>query len=177
MLVLIGRGWADARNEAGQRRLEDANDFVRLEISAALKRNIPVTPILLQGARMPAADRLPDDIKDLPFRNGFEVSHSRWESDVREMVRRLGLETATPPIEHPAGKTPPEVRRRGGVGTGGEVSISLHQPGAGGPWHWQGPSCSSRLRAAVSSISSLMGLTLARVVLFGEKQWPMIMFA
>jgi tetratricopeptide (TPR) repeat protein len=91
MLVLIDRHWADAKDERGRLRLQSPDDFVRLEIGTALKRNIPVTPVLLQGAPMPSAQQLPSDIRDLAYRNGFELSHSRWESDVREMVRRLDL--------------------------------------------------------------------------------------
>ena len=92
MLALIGPGWLDAKDTAGNRRLESATDLIRLEIAAALKRNIPVIPVLLQGAQMPPPERLPDDIKDLVYRNGFELGHSTWESDVREMVKRLGLD-------------------------------------------------------------------------------------
>jgi hypothetical protein len=110
VLVLIGRNWADAKNESGQLRLQDSGDFVRLEISTALKRNIPVTPILVQGARIPAAERLPDDLKDLAYRNGFELSHNRWESDVRELIRRLALDTTRPTIVEP-GKQAPATRR------------------------------------------------------------------
>jgi hypothetical protein len=110
VLVLIGRNWADAKNESGQLRLQDTNDFVRLEISEALKRNIPVTPILVQGARMPAAERLPDDLKDLAYRNGFELSHNRWESDVRELIRRLGFDTTGSTMVEP-GKQAPVTRR------------------------------------------------------------------
>ena len=107
MLALIGPGWLDATDAAGNRRLESATDLERQEIAAALKRNIPVTPVLLQGAQMPPPERLPDDIKELVYRNGFELGHSTWESDVREMVKRLGLdkESAAParaPNEAPA---------------------------------------------------------------------------
>ena len=91
MLALIGPDWLDVRDASGNRRLESAADFVRQEIAAALKRNIPVTPVLVRGAQMPAPERLPDDLKDLAYRNGFELSHTRWESDVREMIKRLGL--------------------------------------------------------------------------------------
>ncbi|MCW5664129.1 MAG: toll/interleukin-1 receptor domain-containing protein [Piscinibacter sp.] len=94
MLALIGRGWADARDAAGQRRLEQPNDFVRLEIATALQRNVAVTPVLVQDARMPSADALPDDLKPLAFRNGFEISHQTWDSNVRELVARLGLAPA-----------------------------------------------------------------------------------
>jgi TIR domain len=92
MLVLIGRDWAICKNEFGQSRLEDPEDYVRTEISAALNREIPVTPILVQGARMPAAKDLPQDIRGLASRQGFELSHSRWESDFSELVRRLELD-------------------------------------------------------------------------------------
>jgi len=91
MLALIGKDWLDGKDRTGRRRLENPGDFVRLEIAAALKRNIPVTPLLLQGAKMPVPEQLPEDIRDLAFRNGFELSHNRWESDVQELVKRLAL--------------------------------------------------------------------------------------
>ena len=91
LLALIGPSWLDSKDAAGKRRLDDPTDFVRQEIATALKRNIPVTPVLLQRAQMPAEQSLPDDLKDLAFRNGFELSHTRWRSDVREMVQKLGL--------------------------------------------------------------------------------------
>jgi hypothetical protein len=108
MLALIGPRWLDIEDAAGKHRLENPADVVRQEIAAALKRNIPVTPVLVQGAQMPEQERLPDDIKDLAFRNGFELSHTRWDSDVRELVERLGLgKTAVPaaPQERPRVKT------------------------------------------------------------------------
>lgn len=77
LLALIGRDWVNAKNSSGQRRLEDPSDFVRLEIEAALKRNIPVLPVLVQGAQMPSVDELPEGIKDFAYRNGFELSHNR----------------------------------------------------------------------------------------------------
>src|SRR5262245_50582561 len=94
MLVLIGPGWLAAKDVVGNRRLDQPSDFVRQEIATALKRNVLVTPILVQGAQVPPADQLPDDLKDLAFRNAFELSHTRWESDLHEMVRLLGLRAA-----------------------------------------------------------------------------------
>jgi len=92
MLVLIGRNWADAKDEGGRVRLENPADYVRLEIESALRRDIAVTPVLVQEAHMPTPEDLPGEIRDLAYRNGFELSHNRWESDVGEMVRRLGLD-------------------------------------------------------------------------------------
>jgi hypothetical protein len=104
MLALIGRDWVEGKDKSGRRRLDVPGDFVRLEIAAALKRNIPVTPLLLHGAQMPSAEQLPEDLSDLAYRNGFELSHNRWESDVQELVKRLGLVTRN---DAPSGATQP----------------------------------------------------------------------
>jgi hypothetical protein len=91
MLVLIGRDWLSGKDDAGRRRLDNPADFVRLEIAAALKRKIPITPLLLRGAQMPTAEQLPENISELAYRNGFELSHNRWNSDVLELIKRLAL--------------------------------------------------------------------------------------
>ena len=112
MLALIGPDWLDVKDASGRRRLDSATDFVRQEIAAALKRNIPVTPVLIRGAQMPAPEQLPDDLKDLAYRHGFEVSHTRWDSDVRELIERLGLgkaavqESQQPAIAAPRARHP-----------------------------------------------------------------------
>jgi hypothetical protein len=91
VLVLIDKEWATLKDEMGRRRLENADDYIRMEVEAAIKRDIVVTPVLVKGAQMPAAEELPAEIRDLAYRNGFELTHNRWESDVKEMIRRLGL--------------------------------------------------------------------------------------
>jgi len=90
LLAVIGKNWTDAKNEAGQRRLDDALDFVRLETASALKRDIPVVPVLVHGATMPRADQLPPDLADLAFRNAIELTHARWESDISLLAKALG---------------------------------------------------------------------------------------
>jgi hypothetical protein len=91
VLVLIDQEWAAVKDEKGQIRLEDPGDYVRMEIEAALKRDIAVTPVLVKGAQMPATKDLPVEIRDLAYRHGFELSHGTWDADVREMIRRLNL--------------------------------------------------------------------------------------
>jgi hypothetical protein len=93
MLVIIDKDWAAVKDEKGKIRLENPGDYVRLEIEAALKRDIVVAPVLVKGAQMPSPEQLPGEISDLTYRNAFEISFSRWESDVREMMRRLGLDS------------------------------------------------------------------------------------
>src|SRR6476646_5674722 len=88
-LSLIGKGWLTAKDPSNQPRLEDRADFVRIETATALRRDIPVIPVLVQGASMPKADQLPDDLKDLAYRNAVELTHSRWDSDVQILISSL----------------------------------------------------------------------------------------
>ena len=117
LLAIIGPRWLEAIDEAGHRRLDDPNDFVRVEIAAALQRDIPVIPILLDGTRIPRADRLPEDLKHLARRNGLEVRQASFHSDVGRLIRELKtteVATAIQPIavsnhvvapERPPGET------------------------------------------------------------------------
>lgn len=89
LLAVIGPTWCDARDENGKRRLDDQNDFVRMEISAALQRDIPVIPILLDGATMPKADQLPNDLRGLTSRNGLDVRHASFHEDMDRLVQSL----------------------------------------------------------------------------------------
>jgi formylglycine-generating enzyme required for sulfatase activity len=86
LLAIIGRDWLDARDEDGNRRLDNPDDYVRIEISAAIKRDIPVIPILIDGTRVPKADQLPDDLKDLPLRSGLNVRNDSFHSDMDRLV-------------------------------------------------------------------------------------------
>lgn len=89
LLALIGPAWLDAKDEEGHRRLDNPMDFVRLETAAALKREIPVVPVLVSKARMPRPDQLPEDLKELAYRNGVELTHPRWDTDVQALVKAL----------------------------------------------------------------------------------------
>lgn len=89
MLVVIGPRWVNATDPAGKRRLDDPNDYTRLEVGTALKRNVRVIPVLVEGAVMPAADELPEDLKPLARRNAIELTDSRWSQDVQRLVASL----------------------------------------------------------------------------------------
>jgi hypothetical protein len=117
LLAMIGPGWLDAHDENGNRRLENANDFVRIEVGAALKRGIPVIPILLDGAQIPKASQLPDDLKELALRNGLDVRHASFAEDMQRLIR--GLKGAP---QQPASVTPRQAVL-GWVGAGVVVVI------------------------------------------------------
>ena len=88
LIVVIGRRWMD--KQADRRpRINDPEDFVRLEIAAALARNIRVVPVLLDGAKMPSEAELPEPLRALARRNALEVSNSRFGSDTEKLIRSV----------------------------------------------------------------------------------------
>jgi TIR domain len=90
LLVIIGPSWLTAKHEAGVRRLDDPGDFVREEVATALRRDIPVIPVLVRGAEMPRVEQLPDTLENLAYRNCVELTHARWRSDVQLLLEPLG---------------------------------------------------------------------------------------
>jgi hypothetical protein len=89
LLVLIGPEWLSAKDERGSRRLDNPMDFVRIETAHALKRDIAVIPVLVRAARMPSAEQLPEDLKELAYRNCIELTHARWKSDIQLLIQAL----------------------------------------------------------------------------------------
>jgi hypothetical protein len=89
LLAVIGPTWATITNAHGLRRLDDPSDFVVLEIASALKREVPVIPVLVHAAKMPTPDQLPESLKDFSHRNSVELSHTRWPTDVSLLVEAL----------------------------------------------------------------------------------------
>src|SRR5215211_7001655 len=89
LLALIGHQWLTITDEHGRRRLDDPDDFVRLEIEAALTRNVRVIPILVDGARMPHADELPDSLVKLVRRQALELSPARFDFDTSRLLKVL----------------------------------------------------------------------------------------
>jgi len=86
LLVLIGKGWLNAADATGQRRLDDPEDFVRLEVQTGLESNIVVIPVLVGGAKMPSVQELPDALTGLARRNAFELSDIRRNTDVEKLI-------------------------------------------------------------------------------------------
>jgi hypothetical protein len=88
-LAVIGKQWAAVKDKKGARRLDNPGDFVRLETEAALKRKIPVIPVLVGGAKMPDKSELPESISGLADRQAVELSDSRWAHDVGRLLEIL----------------------------------------------------------------------------------------
>ena len=89
LLAVIGKNWIDARDAANARRLDDAADFVRIEIESALAQGKRVIPVLVHEARMPRADELPEGLKPLARRNAVRLTHERFRADAQGLVKAL----------------------------------------------------------------------------------------
>jgi TIR domain len=88
-IALIGPNWLTITDASGARRLSDPKDFTRFEIATALKRNIPVIPIVVGGGALPAAQDLPDDLKQLARRQQYPLTEAHWSDDCRKLATIL----------------------------------------------------------------------------------------
>ncbi len=93
-IAMIGPQWLTVANDSGERRLDQWNDFVRIEIASALKHEKLVIPVLVGRAGMPAPVDLPEDISHLARRNAFEMSHQKFSQDMQQLIDRI--KTAAP---------------------------------------------------------------------------------
>jgi TIR domain len=89
VLSVIGPNWLIAKDEADQRRIDKPDDFVAIEIAAALARNILVIPVLVDGTRMPKASELPDSLKPLALRNAIQVRNTNFGSDAEQLITKV----------------------------------------------------------------------------------------
>jgi hypothetical protein len=97
LIALIGRRWLDATDAEGRRRLDDTGDFVRLELEAALERDVAVIPAFVQEAEPPPAERLPPSLAPLSRRQGAALRDVGWHDDVKRLIARLEGERVPAP--------------------------------------------------------------------------------
>jgi hypothetical protein len=87
MLAIIGPQWMGMSNETS--RIKKEGDWVRLEIATALERKIRVVPVLVDGAELPNAEELPEDLQALLKRQAYEISNKRWRYDTDQLIEFL----------------------------------------------------------------------------------------
>lgn len=88
VLAVIGQRWNGVDPSTGKKRLDNSRDFVRIELSAALDRRIPVVPVLVSNATMPAESELPENLSELAYRNAIQVRPDPdFHSDVDRLLR------------------------------------------------------------------------------------------
>jgi hypothetical protein len=107
VLAVVGPAWADVRDGQGRRRLDDPKDFVRLEIEAAFRAEVPVIPVLVEGATMPPAEALPTSLQAFSRCQAVELAESRWRDDADRLIASLqaqfAIESELPPLAEGGG--------------------------------------------------------------------------
>lgn len=124
-LVVIGPHWLSIAHPNGTRRLDDLADFVRMEIEAALELEIPIIPVLVQGAGMPQAGALPGSLRELPHFNGLPVRYDPdFDGDMRRLIGAVDHWIDSRAMPSPSGSPEPAVvhrsRTEGPIMSGGE---------------------------------------------------------
>ena len=111
LVALIGRQWTTLTDEAGQRRLDDPDDFVRFEVQAALDREVRVIPVLVDGATPLRLQQLPSELHKLARLNALELSYGRYEYDAERLIELIERVLAEAP-----GAPDPTVQTAEGAG-------------------------------------------------------------
>ena len=106
LLAVIGPKWLTATDERGRRRLDDPDDFVRLEIEAALARDVRVIPVLAQGAIIPGREDLPESLVSLARRSALFIRHESFRSDAGRLVTAIERVLAAVPDAAAAPRRP-----------------------------------------------------------------------
>jgi hypothetical protein len=89
LIALVGNQWLTLTDADGRRRLDNPNDFVRIEIVSALDRNIPVIPVLVNGAVMPIESALPVGLKQFAHLNALRIDDKYPKRDIERLVKHL----------------------------------------------------------------------------------------
>ena len=89
MLVVIDALWLTIADLSGRRRLDDPDDFVRLEIATALRQGIIVIPVLVGLGILPSASDLPEDLRELSHRQGRSLRHESFGRDVDALITSI----------------------------------------------------------------------------------------
>jgi len=135
LLAIIGSGWVSITDSKGRRRLEDPNDYVRLEIQTALDHHVPVIPVLIDDAAFPDPQDIPDRLRPMMRINGRRLRHESFRSDSDRLIadiKRLS-EADTPVI----GTTPTAAIRREQDARQVQPAYTQEEPQPGDPHYFE----------------------------------------
>lgn len=92
VLVIIGPDWLKAVDDKGVRRIDNVNDWVRLELAKSLEYAHRIVPVLVNDAALPSKCDLPACMQDLPDWEMLELRNDRWKQDLERLVGRIRKE-------------------------------------------------------------------------------------
>jgi hypothetical protein len=95
-LPLVGSRWLDVTDEQGQRRIDDPGDTVHIEIATAIRRGVPIIPILIDRAGLPKVKELPTALASLVNYHGLEIDNDHYEDGIEKLVDALKVRVGQP---------------------------------------------------------------------------------
>ena len=100
LLAIIGADWLEIEDEQGTRRIDNTDDYVHLEIAAAIDRGIPVIPVLVTKSQMPQEHELPENLRDLAYRNAALIrADPDFHGDIDRLCNQLSKYLPDSPLE------------------------------------------------------------------------------
>lgn len=84
-IAVIGRDWFKRISNTGGQNLNP----LRAEISAALKLNLKIFPVLVNGANLPTVEELPSDIQELSYIHSIEIRESSIDYDIDQLISAI----------------------------------------------------------------------------------------
>jgi hypothetical protein len=111
-IIMIGREWLAAAKDGG-RRIDQASDPIRAEVTSALRSNLTIVPLLVSGAAMPKPEELPADLAGLTEWQALRVDDDDFDHDAARLLRALERQLGEPPASPVSGGVPDagEIRR------------------------------------------------------------------
>ncbi len=91
LLALIGPKWEMIEDSVHRPRLYDEDDYVRMELLAAIENCVPIVPVLLNRNSVPNATDLPDVLRPITTLEAFEIRRNRWVDDVSALLKKLDI--------------------------------------------------------------------------------------
>jgi hypothetical protein len=116
LIAVIGPTWLKAKDSSGNPKLNNSQDWVRVELETALERKIVIIPVLVNNACSIKATELPDSLQNIAYLN---YAQARPDPDFHQDLKRLikNLDTALSPQREPLSVNPafpePELKRLG----------------------------------------------------------------
>lgn len=89
LLAVIGPNWLTMVDGQGRRRLDNPDDYVRIELQVALERNIRLVPVLIHDVAMPLEEELPEGLRRLAHKQAVGISTTRWKYDLGKLIEAL----------------------------------------------------------------------------------------
>ncbi len=112
VLVIIGPHWLNMSNPKGQRRLDNPDDFVRIEIEVAFTNEIPVIPVLVEGAAPLQEDQLPTSLKRLAHLQAVSVRNGKdFPDDTNKLIGSIDTWLRHPRLVEETVKGAPNINK------------------------------------------------------------------